>query len=105
MGTGAVLDSTEPADTAVPPDTRVVVVDAAPIDVGCASPATCPAPSNECMMATCVGGTCGIGPRPAGTSCNMLTDQCDGAGTCVDCVNSGGCDECCVCASNKCVPA
>lgn len=30
-------------------------------------------------------------------------DQCDGKGFCVDCVDSGGCEECCFCANNVCV--
>jgi hypothetical protein len=58
------------------------------------------------MKYECVNGTCQQGPAPAGTFCNGFDDQCNGAGVCVDCVNSGGCGECCVCNSmNQCIPA
>ncbi|AUX39083.1 uncharacterized protein SOCE26_004650 [Sorangium cellulosum] len=61
--------------------------------------------STECYRYTCQGGLCMEGPVPAGTLCNALQDQCDEAGNCVDCFNSGGCGECCVCVSFTCVPA
>jgi len=59
-----------------------------------------------CMKYECVGGSCQLGPVAAGTLCNAGADQCNGAGVCVDCVNNGGCGECCVCnANNTCDPA
>ncbi|WP_437677109.1 hypothetical protein [Sorangium sp. So ce131] len=61
--------------------------------------------STECYRYTCQDGLCMEGPAPAGTSCNALQDQCDGAGSCVDCFNSGGCGECCVCQNFVCIPA
>jgi hypothetical protein len=62
--------------------------------------------STECYRYECRNGKCTEGPAPAGTLCNAQQDQCNGAGQCVDCVNSGGCGECCVCsASQTCVPA
>ncbi|WP_437965610.1 hypothetical protein WMF04_39160 [Sorangium sp. So ce260] len=71
----------------------------------CERDAECGA-STECYRTTCNNGLCEEGPVPAGTLCNAQQDQCDGAGHCVDCVNSGGCGECCVCsASGTCVPA
>ncbi|XXX74458.1 hypothetical protein WMF30_43105 [Sorangium sp. So ce134] len=71
----------------------------------CARDADCGA-STDCYRYTCNNGLCAEGPAPAGTLCNGLQDQCDGAGRCVDCVNSGGCGECCVCsAAGVCVQA
>jgi hypothetical protein len=59
-----------------------------------------------CMKYECVNGACQLGPAAAGTLCNNSADQCNGAGVCVDCVNSGGCGECCTCNSmNQCIPA
>jgi len=62
--------------------------------------------STECLQYICDNGLCAARPAPAGTFCNSLQDQCDGAGRCIDCVNSGGCGECCVCtAAGVCVQA
>ncbi|WP_437746806.1 hypothetical protein WMF39_18390 [Sorangium sp. So ce1504] len=62
--------------------------------------------STECIRFTCNDGLCAAQPAPAGSLCNSLQDQCDGAGRCIDCVNSGGCGECCTCsAAGVCVPA
>ncbi|WP_437282239.1 hypothetical protein WME90_17210 [Sorangium sp. So ce375] len=62
--------------------------------------------STECVRYTCDGGLCVAHPASRGTLCNGLQDQCDGAGRCVDCVNSGGCGECCTCsAAGVCVQA
>ncbi|WP_437593590.1 hypothetical protein [Sorangium sp. So ce1000] len=62
--------------------------------------------STECVRYSCDGGLCAARPAQAGTFCNAQQDQCDGAGRCIDCVNSGGCGECCVCsAGGVCVQA
>jgi len=62
-----------------------------------------PAP---CMRYQCLDGECSLGPAPAKTLCNGGLDQCNGAGVCVDCVDNGGCEECCACGpNNTCVPA
>ncbi|WP_437722121.1 hypothetical protein [Sorangium sp. So ce861] len=75
------------------------------VPLQCAQDSECGA-STECYRYTCDNGRCAEGPVPAGTLCNAQQDQCDGAGRCVDCVNSGGCGECCVCStSGVCVPA
>jgi hypothetical protein len=72
----------------------------------CLIPAHCGPPSSECAAYKCENGECHLGPAPAGTLCNALQDQCNGAGACVDCVNSGGCGECCTCGpNNTCIPA
>lgn len=73
--------------------------------VECLTASTCPAPSGECKVATCIAGKCGVGPKPSGSFCHGFDDQCDGFGNCVDCVNNGGCGECCVCTANACTPA
>jgi hypothetical protein len=66
---------------------------------------TCPA-ATDCSMPICAEGRCTLGPKPSGTFCKGFEDQCDGAGNCIDCVNSGGCGECCVCSpQHACVPA
>jgi hypothetical protein len=72
----------------------------------CLIPAHCGASPGECQAYKCENGECHLGPAAAGTLCNGLRDQCNGAGACVDCVNSGGCDECCTCGpNNTCIPA
>jgi hypothetical protein len=71
----------------------------------CMVPSDCPGVITECFMKTCTAGLCAIAPQPKGTLCNMLMDQCDGMGTCVDCVDNGGCGECCVCSANHCIMA
>jgi hypothetical protein len=73
--------------------------------VDCLQPTDCPGAVTECMMKKCDNGVCSTGPRPAAEFCNGFNDQCDGQGNCVDCVNSGGCGECCVCSMNHCIPA
>jgi hypothetical protein len=70
---------------------------------GCTQDADCPQGATECTKQKCVQGTCQR--VPPGTLCNGLIDQCDDTGTCVDCWNSGGCDECCVCSNKVCIPA
>jgi hypothetical protein len=62
-------------------------------------------PATECQLALCKDNTCHLSPRPIGTLCLQQTNQCDGAGTCVDCTDNGGCDEASVCSGNKCIPA
>jgi hypothetical protein len=73
--------------------------------VQCLGAGQCPPAVNQCQIAVCNGGVCGIGNKPAATLCNGTADQCDGAGNCVDCVNSGGCEECCVCSNQVCIPS
>jgi hypothetical protein len=71
--------------------------------VRCLDASHCGTPA-ACMKYECVSGNCQLGPAPAGTLCNNSADQCNGAGVCVDCVNNGGCGECCVCTSmNTCI--
>jgi hypothetical protein len=64
-----------------------------------------PTPDSCVSYPTCVGGHCMLLPAPRDTFCNGFQDQCDGAGNCVDCTNSGGCGECCVCSGEVCIPA
>ena len=70
---------------------------------GCTQDSDCSQGATECTRQTCVLGTCKR--VPPGTLCNSLRDQCDDTGNCVDCWNSGGCDECCVCSNKVCIPA
>ena len=55
----------------------------------CTTPATCPVPPQLCAVATCVGNTCGSGPRTAGTVCRAAAGECDVGevctGTSLDC--------------------
>ena len=86
--------------------TSAVYCDAAGTCVQCLDATHCAGTTDQCKQAACNAGTCGLGPKPSGTFCNGFEDQCDGAGNCVDCVNSGGCGECCTCSAAKvCVPA
>jgi hypothetical protein len=45
----------------------------------CATAAACPVPpaSQLCAQATCIGGTCGIGPKAANTVCRPIAGECD----------------------------
>lgn len=71
--------------------------------VQCVGADQCPQTPDPCKAAVCNGGVCGIGNAPAITPCKGGADQCDGAGNCVDCVDNGGCDDCCVCINRACV--
>lgn len=61
---------------------------------GCLSATDCPAPEEECAVATCEDGTCGVSNAPAGTPCGdgpscsggeaVQQDTCDPFGLCVD---------------------
>jgi hypothetical protein len=70
---------------------------------GCTLDSDCPQGATECSKQTCAAGICKR--VPPGTLCNGFLDQCDDLGNCVDCWNSGGCDECCVCSNKVCIPA
>jgi hypothetical protein len=61
--------------------------------------------STGCTGNACLNNACTTGPLKRGTLCNANVDQCDGFGNCVDCTDNGGCDECCVCSAQVCVPA
>jgi hypothetical protein len=49
--------------------------------VGCTAASQCTAPSNACMMATCVAGMCGTANKADGTGCND-NDACTQMDTC-----------------------
>lgn len=57
---------------------------------GCISPADCPPPVNECVIATCTAGTCGTAFVASGTDVSSQTPgdchtrRCDGSGNVVD---------------------
>lgn len=82
------------------------VCDGAGSCVPCVLNTDCGLPSiGSCTMAVCTPQhACTIGPAPRDTLCNSNADQCDGAGHCVDCTTSGGCDECCACFAGVCLP-
>jgi hypothetical protein len=66
--------------------------------VACTKDSECPMTStNQCYQPACLSARCTVRPSPLGALCNNAADQCDGNGNCVDCVNNGGCGECCVC--------
>jgi sulfatase modifying factor 1 len=48
----------------------------------CAQVADCPQPENDCQLATCNGGTCGLGAKPEGAICAQGAGTCDGNGQC-----------------------
>jgi hypothetical protein len=73
--------------------------------VQCLMDALCPAPGNQCQRAACNNGVCGVANKTVGEFCNTFADQCDGEGNCVDCVDNGGCGECCVCQNRVCIQA
>jgi hypothetical protein len=65
--------------------------------------AACPV-ATECMMPMCGMDGCQLVPRPRGTLCQQNSNQCDGEGNCLDCVDNGGCEDCCVCTGqNVCI--
>jgi hypothetical protein len=74
-------------------------------------PNACLAPADACQVAYCEAGTCQVGPAPIDKLCPLVSSpndtygQCDGQGHCVDCTNTGACDEASVCsADHQCVP-
>jgi hypothetical protein len=73
--------------------------------VGCEKDTDCPGVGvPECFQPACRNGSCTTGPKAPGALCNNSMDQCDGTGHCVDCVDNGGCGECCVCTpTHQCV--
>jgi hypothetical protein len=72
------------------------------VAVQCGTASECGA-STECLVWECVSSLCKATLQPGGTLCNGMKDQCDGKGSCVDCFDNGGCEECCFCANNVCV--
>jgi hypothetical protein len=84
-------------------------IDASLIDARLIDARVIDAPTDACPLIDdgneCTFDTCGNPPLPRDTLCNGGADQCDGAGHCVECTNSGGCGECCVCLNQTCVPA
>ena len=76
-------------------------------------PLDCPVSADPCQVGYCTGGMCKLAPAPIDKLCPLANGsnpgdqygQCDGAGHCVDCTNSGACDEASVCSpDHKCVP-
>lgn len=57
---------------------------------GCGSPNDCPPPSDQCHVATCLAGVCGIGADPSSnTDCCSSNSDCDLGLVCRDNVCSG----------------
>jgi hypothetical protein len=48
----------------------------------CAAVTDCALPQNECQLATCDAGACGLAPKPEGAICAQGAGTCDGAGQC-----------------------
>jgi sulfatase modifying factor 1 len=48
----------------------------------CAAPADCPQPENDCQLAACDAGACGLAPKAAGAICAQGAGTCDGNGQC-----------------------
>jgi hypothetical protein len=62
--------------------------------VACVAPSDCPLQPDPCLTRTCTSNMCGTGFSTSGTTCGaMMDDACNGAGTCVDCVDAGDCTE------------
>ncbi|MCY1009402.1 hypothetical protein OV079_28340 [Nannocystis pusilla] len=70
----------------------------------CLADLDCPNDGGECKVPACIDGRCAHKDAPVGSLCNGFQDQCDAMGLCVDCVDNGGCGECCVCAGGLCIP-
>ncbi|MFZ6184239.1 hypothetical protein [Nannocystis pusilla] len=70
----------------------------------CLADLDCPNDGGECKVPACIDGRCTHKDAPVGSLCNGFQDQCDAMGLCVDCVDNGGCGECCVCAGGLCIP-
>lgn len=71
---------------------------------GCVDPAKdCASPTNPCMEAACEAGSCKEVPRPKRAPCaDAGATLCDGAGTCVECIDEDDC-EIGACEASKCV--
>jgi hypothetical protein len=48
----------------------------------CAAPADCPQPQNDCQLAACDAGACGLAPKAKGAICAQGAGTCDGNGQC-----------------------
>ena len=75
------------------------------VEPECVDVMDCPVAGDECNLPACVDGQCTLDHAPLGTYCNGFEDQCNARGMCIDCVDNGGCGECCVCAGGVCIPA
>jgi hypothetical protein len=95
-------ESIDAPDVDAPPPPPPIDAPALPTDAPCVPIVD----NNECTYDLCMNGVPVNPPVPRHEYCNGGADQCDGAGSCVDCTNSGGCGECCTCSINQtCVPA
>ncbi len=73
----------------------------------CTSPDDCPGTASDCLVITCEDRTCDQVVVAAGASCDDDGGNvCDGAGECVECLNTEDCDanEVCDVPSNTCFP-
>jgi hypothetical protein len=70
---------------------------------GCTSPAQCPNPASECVVATCEAMTCGEENKAQGDAC--AGGRCDGEGACVECLDNTDCTapETCDPKSHECI--
>jgi hypothetical protein len=73
----------------------------------CSTPDDCDGADTSCSGRTCEAGVCGFANSPAGTTCDDAGGAlCDGAGSCVECVNDGDCATAGdACNGGTCVPA
>lgn len=73
--------------------------------VECRAASDCPAPDNECRVASCVQGSCGSAARQTGDRC--ATGYCSAAQSCVACTADAHCTSAsapvCNTATNRCV--
>ncbi len=84
-----------------------VTVPPAPVAEECSAASPCLPDARACFEAACVDGRCEGSVRGAGTSCDEDGGRyCDGAGTCVECIEDGHCSGGDVCdpVRRRCVP-
>ncbi|WAS95688.1 hypothetical protein [Nannocystis punicea] len=102
--TGSTSTSTTTDTTTTSTTTGDGSTAATTLEQECLLHSDCPNNGGECLLPACTDGKCTFKPFPAGTYCNGFQDQCDALGQCIDCVDNGGCEECCVCAGGTCIP-
>ncbi len=85
----AEFDTSTPPEDAAKPDAEVDggIIDGSMTDTGivCTSPADCTDPENDCQVATCTEGSCGIADKALGEACDLDggVGVCNGEGLCV----------------------
>jgi plastocyanin len=94
-----------PARDQIPLDCQTLVCDGRGDQIAEADVSDLPDDDNDCTDDTCDGATATHTPKASGVSCaDAGGTVCDGAGACVECVDSDDCTGSDVCDNNECVP-